>query len=128
MWVGLRYNMKSTFGPFAPVIGEKPTRGTNIFVRGARMTYSRSNQFWIDQVNGSRSYKQTIEGGMAEYQPNLKNGELYFGIRKYMPDLGFTLNNSKPWNSMFQGIMYDLNVQEVIPQNVRGMGRSRQRR
>ena len=36
-----------------------------------------------------------------------------FAIRKHLPDLAFTVENTKPWNAMFQVLKYDLVVQEI---------------
>ena len=125
-WVGLSYNMKSSVGPFVPKIGDKPIRGRNIFMRGARLTYSQAYQYRIEQTNGGTDYSQLVDAGRRVAfggtidEPNLGNGELYFGLRQFMPDLSYTIINDTPWNAMFQGIMYDLNVQEIKPEYSRG--------
>ena len=110
-WVGFGYTMTSTFGPFAPQIQNTPLRGRNVFVRGARLTYTRANEFNVDVIHGGTTYTEKVVEGTTT---GTKSGEMYFGIRQHMPDLSFTIYNSLPWNAMFQGIMYDLNIQEVL--------------
>jgi hypothetical protein len=110
-FVGFSYTMSSTVGPFAPRIQNTPLRGRQTFVRGARLTYTKANEFDISVTHGGTTYTDTVSAGT---NTGTKSGEMYFGIRQHMPDLSFTISNSAPWNAMFQGLMYDLNVQEVM--------------
>jgi hypothetical protein len=110
VWVGFNYDMIHTLGPFSPVIGERAVRGRNVFVRGGRMTYSKLNTLGIT-VEGRT---QTISaGGTAT-----KQGEEFFAVGQKVEDLSVTLTNSTPWQSMVQGITYDLNIQEGMNQAV----------
>tara|TARA_R100000808_G_scaffold9706_1_gene26415 strand:- start:26228 stop:29470 length:3243 start_codon:yes stop_codon:yes gene_type:complete len=111
VWVGFKYTMSHTLGSFSPVIGERAVRGRNVFVRGGRMTYSKLNTLAI-ATDASRT--QTISaGGTAS-----KSGEEFFAIHQHINDLSVTLTNDTPWQSMIQGLTYDLNIQEGMNQPV----------
>jgi hypothetical protein len=110
--VGFRYTMSSTMGPFSPRIQNQAMRGRNIYVRGGRLTYTMATEFTIDVTHGDTKFTETVT---ADAIDETTSGEMYFGIRKHMPDLEYTISNAHPFNAMFQGIMYDLNVQEVMP-------------
>lgn len=110
-WVGFQYSMISVFGPFAPRADKTPIRGRNIYVRGGRMTYTMATEFDISVTQGGTTYTETIA---ASSGTTTSSGEGYFGIRKHMPELAYTITNANPFNAMIQGMMYDLNVQEVM--------------
>lgn len=110
-YVGFSYTMSSTYGPFAPRMGDQPVRGRNIYVRGARLTYTMATEFTTKVTHAGTEYSDTVS---ADSATDTESGEMYFGVRKYMPDLEYTIENSNPFNAMFQGIMYDLNIQEVM--------------
>ena len=109
--LGFGYSMISTFGPFAPSMGDKPLRGRNVFVRGARLTYTKANEYTVSVSHSGTDYTETISAGTAT---GVESGEKYFGICHHMPDLEYTITNETPWNALFQGVMYDLNIQEVM--------------
>jgi len=109
--IGFGYTMSSTFGPFSPTVGDKPLRGRNVYVRGGRLTYTQANEFTIEVEHGGTTYTETVS---AADSTSTMSGEMYFGIRKHMPELSFTLKNVTPWNALFQGLLYDLNIQEVL--------------
>ena len=111
VWVGFKYTMSHTLGPFSPIMGERAVRGRNVFVRGGRLTYSKLNTLAI-ATDATRT--QTISaGGTAS-----KSGEEFFAIHQHINDLSVTLTNDTPWQSMIQGLDYDLNVQEGMNQPV----------
>jgi len=122
-YVGFRYDMRSTFAPFSPKIGDQFIRGRNIFVRGVRLTYSGCNRFTIDQTNGGTAYQQAFDAGIdtgTTAVSKAQSGELYLGIRQFMPDLSYDISNNSIWNSFFQGLLYDINAQEIKGEYTRG--------
>jgi len=110
-YIGFNYLMSSTYGPFAPRMGQEPLRGRQVYVRGARLTYTQAQEFKIDVAHAGTTYTEVVNG---DTDIDLISGEMYFGIRHHMPVLEYTIKNETPWNAMFQGLMYDLNVQEVL--------------
>ena len=110
-YIGFGYDMSSTYGPFAPRIQNVPLRGRQVYVRGGRLTYTQAQEFKIDLTHGATTYTEVVNGST---DTALISGEMYFGIRQHMPSLSFTIKNETPWNAMFQGLMYDLNIQEVL--------------
>lgn len=110
-YVGFGYTMSSTFGSFAPRIGDKAVRGRNIYVRGARLTYTMATEFTTKVTHAGTVYSDTVT---ADSAAKTTSGEMYFGLRKYMPEFSYTIENSNPFNAMFQGISYDMNIQEVM--------------
>tara|TARA_R110000824_G_scaffold59720_1_gene160133 strand:- start:3590 stop:6931 length:3342 start_codon:yes stop_codon:yes gene_type:complete len=112
IWVGYPYTMSHTLGPFSPIIGDRHVRGRNVFVRGARMTYSKLPELTIQTstlTDTSAAREQLIlplsTGGALR-------GEEFFAVHQNLEDLEVSLINDQPWQSMIQGITYDLNIQE----------------
>ena len=118
IWVGYPYTMSHTLGSFSPVIGDRHVRGRNVFVRGARMTYSKLPELTIQTstlTDTARAREQLIlplsTGGALR-------GEEFFAVHQNLEDLEVSLINDQPWQSMIQGITYDLNIQEGTNQAV----------
>jgi len=108
-YVGLKYTMNATYGPFIPSTQEGSLSGRNIFAKSGRLTYSMANEFSIDVIQDA-TYTQTISAADSK---STKTGDVMFAIRKHLPDLAFTVKNEKPWNAMFQILKYDFAVQEI---------------
>jgi len=105
VWVGFKYTMSHTLGSFSPTIGKSVVRSRNVFIRGGRLTYSKLNTLAI-ATDATRT--QTISaGGTAS-----KSGEEFFAIHQHINDLDVTITNDTPWQSMVQGLNYDMNIQE----------------
>jgi hypothetical protein len=79
-------------------------------VRGGRITYSQANSFDLKVTHGATTYTQNVA---ASTNKDTRSGDTMFAIRKHLPDLAFTVENTKPWNAMFQVLKYDLVVQEI---------------
>ena len=112
--VGFGYTMTHTFGPFAPSVGDRPVRGRNSFVRAGRLTFSKLNKVTLDVVHGGTTYTHTIDAGGT----STTSGEEYFGISQRLEELSVSLKNDLPWQSMFQGISYDMNIQEGVQEPI----------
>ena len=108
-YVGLKYDMLAVYGPFIPSAKDAPLSGRKIFAKTGRLTYSMANEFNL-KVTQDQEYTQTITAANAT---STKEGDVLFSIRKHLPDLQFKVQNSKPWNAMFQILKYDFAVQEI---------------
>jgi hypothetical protein len=109
-YIGIKYTMTSTYGAFLPSTKDGPVAGRSIFVRGGRITYSQANSFDLKVTHGATTYTQNVA---ASTNKDTRSGDTMFAIRKHLPDLAFTVENTKPWNAMFQVLKYDLVVQEI---------------
>tara|TARA_R110002074_G_scaffold77559_5_gene175833 strand:- start:346 stop:3009 length:2664 start_codon:yes stop_codon:yes gene_type:complete len=109
-YVGLAYTMTSTYGPFLPATKEQSLGGRNIFIRGGRLTYSMANEFKFSIVQPAKTFTQTVTTSSTTAT---RSGDVKFAIRKDLPNMAWTITNSKPWNAMFQVLHYDMTIQEI---------------
>lgn len=118
VWVGFSYTMSHTLGPFSPVIGDRHVRGRNVFVRGARLTYSKLPSLAIETSKEAVDIPARVQNIYPNDAKSAQSGEEFFAVQQPLPDLEVSLINDTPWQSMMQGLTYDLNIQEGMNQAV----------
>ena len=68
-YLGMKYTMRSKFGPFIPVKGEENLGGRNIFVRGGALTYSGVHSTEVS-VFQDKEYTQEISAVPSDWARN----------------------------------------------------------
>jgi hypothetical protein len=68
-YLGLKYNMRSRFGPFIPVKGEENLAGRNVFVRSGTLTFSKANQATVS-VFQDKEYIHTLDATPSGWERN----------------------------------------------------------
>lgn len=68
-YIGLKYPMLSRYGPFIPTVQDQHLGGRNIFVRAARLTYSKAHAFDFN-IFQDKLYTQAISAVPSDFVEN----------------------------------------------------------